>query len=215
MQLYNYILTDENKVLKESSEFIIEDFNNLNEKTMKSNLKKLSDYKANEGTHKIKEAWYNYQAIIQESDEPELLEEYELRNELESKFPWLKTIRGEETDIAEPFNEGKMQEEESKKVISSIRNKKVRTVEDSIADLAKMNSLLFSCISAMYGTMSDTAKSKIDEGTKELIDYSVEKFSNTQTRADRQLIKEGTGLVDKLFEREVQIADIIDEVKGE
>ena len=101
-----------------------------------------------------------------------------------------------------------------KKIIKSVVNSEVRSVEDSIADLAKMNSLLFSCISAMYGTMSDSAKGKIDEETKTIIDYSVEKFANTQTRADRQLMKEGTGLVDKLFDRETQIADIIDSVKS-
>ena len=66
----------------------------------------------------------------------------------------------------------------------------------------------------MYSAMTDTAKGKIDDRTKEIIDYSVEKFKETTTRADNQLMKEGTQLIDKLFDREAKIANIIDSVKG-
>ena len=101
-----------------------------------------------------------------------------------------------------------------KKIIKSVINNEVRSIEDSVADLAKMNSLLFSCISAMYGTMSDSAKGKMDVETKTIIDYSVDKFNTTKTRGNQQLMEEGTDLVDKLFEREEKIADIIESVKA-
>jgi hypothetical protein len=41
-----------------------------------------------------------------------------------------------------------------------------------------------------------------------MVNYAVTKFRSIGTRADEQLAIEGTKLVDKLFDREVKIADI-------
>jgi len=140
----------------------------------------------------------------------------EKRNKLEEKFPWLKAYRGEETDSVrpEPSENVKIPEEDLKKLIAHDRNQKVRSLEDTVADLSKMNTLLMSFVTSIYGTLSETNKGKIPEENKALIDFAVEKWPETQTRGDRQLQIEGTDLITKLFEREVQIADIIDEVKN-
>jgi len=139
----------------------------------------------------------------------------EVRDGKEAQFEWLKAYRGEATEAVrpEPAADAKISSDDVKKLIAHERDSKVRNSEDTLADLAKMNSLLFSTVSAIYGTLSDTAKGKIDADMKDVIEYSFAKFADTQTRADRQMAQEGTGLVDKLFEREVQIADIIDNLK--
>jgi len=165
----------------------------------------------------IKEEIENLKSLIEYDEEDnivsgEILEYINNVEEIENNNKWLKNYYGEEVQDF-PDLEEKEDKELEKDIIASIRNTEVRSVEDSIADLAKMNSLLFSCISAMYNTMTDTAKGKIDDGTKEIIDYSVEKFKETTTRADNQLMKEGTDLIDKLFDREAKIATIISDIK--
>jgi len=142
------------------------------------------------------------------SEYSELYNIKERINKLESKLPYLGHF-----DRKPRFSDDGISTIDEKKIITNVIDTEVRSVEDSIADLAKMNSLLFSCISAMYNTMTDTAKGKIDDGTKAIIDYSVEKFKETTTRADNQLMKEGTDLIDKLFDREAKIATIISDIK--
>lgn len=139
----------------------------------------------------------------------------EVRDAKETQFEFLKVYRGEETEAVrpEPAEDVKISPEDIKKLIAHERDSKVRNSEDTLADLAKMNSLLFSTVGSIYGTLTATAKDKIDADTRAVIEYSISKFADTQTRADRQLAEEGTELVDKLFSREVQIADIIDELK--
>lgn len=139
----------------------------------------------------------------------------EVRDAKETQFEFLKAYRGEETEAVrpEPAEDVKISPEDIKKLIAHERDSKVRNSEDTLADLAKMNSLLFSTVGSIYGTLTATAKDKIDADTRAVIEYSISKFADTQTRADRQLAEEGTELVDKLFSREVQIADIIDELK--
>lgn len=149
-----------------------------------------------------------YKGLIEEAEER--------RNEKEEANEFLKAYRGEETTAVrpEPAADVKITDEDVKKLIAHERDLKVRNSEDTLADLAKMNSLLFSTVGAIYGTLSDTAKGKIPDETRAVIEYSIQEFNKVQTRADRQLTEDGTALVDKLFQREVQIADIIDEVKS-
>jgi len=166
----------------------------------------------------IEEEIKNLKELIEYDEENniisgKILEYINKLSEIENNHKWLRNYYGEKVQDFPEILE-KEDKELEKDIIASIRNTEVRSVEDSIADLAKMNSLLFSCISAMYSAMTDTAKGKIDDRTKEIIDYSVEKFKETTTRADNQLMKEGTHLIDKLFDREAKIADIIDSVKG-
>jgi len=128
---------------------------------------------------------------------------------LENKYIWLGDF-----DKKPIFNPLDIKQSDKKNIISKVRDQKVRSLEDTVADLSKMNTLLMSFITSIYGTLSETNKGKIPEENKALIDFAVEKWPETQTRGDRQLQAEGTDLITKLFEREVQIADIIDEVKN-
>ena len=80
---------------------------------------------------------------------------------------------------------------------------------DAIADNAKMISLLLSTISKMYNTFTDTQKNKLSPEDKTLIEYTFDKFSTANTRADNQLQKEGTELVDKLIQRQETIGNIL------
>ncbi len=140
----------------------------------------------------------------------------EARDAQEAKFEFLKGYRGETTEAVrpEPAADVKISSDDVKKLIAHERDTKVRNSEDTLADLAKMNSLLFSTVGAIYGTLSASAKDKIPAETRGVIEYSIQEFDKVQTRADRQLATDGTELVDKLFAREVQIADIIDSMKS-
>jgi len=99
------------------------------------------------------------------------------------------------------------------RLIAYKRDTSVRNAETTIADLAKMNSLLFSMVGMMYKTFTTTDKNKIPPQDRGIIEYALASFKNKETRADRQLLVEGTKLIDRLFKREVEIADIIDIVK--
>ena len=137
--------------------------------------------------------------------------------DMEAKNEWLKAYRGEDTDVIrpEPASNIVMNVEDVKKLIAHERDLKVRNSEDSIADVAKMVSLAFSVIATLWELTPDDAKDNISAEKKGLIDYAVFKFNQINTRADRQIAAEGTALVDKLYDREVAIADIVDKVKEE
>jgi len=140
-----------------------------------------------------------------------LLKDIDARDTIElGDNAWLQTYRGVTTTTQRPTVTAIIPKPVLKKLVRVVRDKNVRSSEDSIADLAKMNSLLFSMVSSIYGTLSATAKSKIPVAEKGLIDYAITTFSTVQTRADRQLLTEGTALIDKLFKRETDIADIVD-----
>jgi hypothetical protein len=76
-----------------------------------------------------------------------------------------------------------------------------------------MNALLMSFVAVIYSTLSTAAKAKIPATEKAVIEHAVTAWPNTSTRGDRQLASEGTALVDKLYSREVAIADIVDSLK--
>lgn len=138
------------------------------------------------------------------------------RADLETDNEWLKAYRGEATDAVrpEPAAEAKVSNTDVKRLIAHERDLTVRNSEDSIADVAKMVSLAFSVIATLWELTPDDAKNNVPDGRRGLIDYAVAKFESIDTRADRQLVTEGTVLVDKLYDREVAIANIIDKVKN-
>ena len=125
---------------------------------------------------------------------------------------WLKNYRGVSDSVTRPTVTGTIPKSVRKAMIAVERNTSVRNVEDTLADLAKMNSLLFSVVAALYKAMPATTLNKIPAAEKGLIDYAMAGFGNITTRADKQLATEGTALVDKLFDREVAIADIVDRI---
>jgi len=80
---------------------------------------------------------------------------------------------------------------------------------DSVADNAKMISLIFSILMRIWEALPDDIKSNIDEADVQLIDYAFTKFKNIRTRADVQFEKEGVGLIDKLMTRQDKIGKIV------
>lgn len=135
---------------------------------------------------------------------------------IEKDNQWLLAYRGEETTEVRPepaIEITSLPREQEKKLIAHERDLTVRNNEDSIADLAKMVSLSFSAISALWAITSDDAKANLPEATKATIDYAVQRFNEIETRADDQLAEEGVALVDKLYEREVAIAGIVRKYK--
>jgi len=132
------------------------------------------------------------------------------RNNLELQFQWLKAYRGIQTTVKKPVVKAVIPTELKKKLIAYERDQKVRNNEDSVADLAKMNALLMAMTSGIFSVLTQTQKNAMDPTKLGLIEYAISKWINASTRADRQLATEGTALIDKLFDREVEIADIVD-----
>ena len=123
---------------------------------------------------------------------------------------WLKAYRGVKTTSTRPVPVGVIPKDVIKKLIAHDRDLKVRNLEDSVADLAKMNSLLMGFVSTIYKVLSATEKAAIPAAKAAVINHALQRWATTQTRGDRQLKTDGLALIDKLFDREVAIADIVD-----
>jgi len=144
----------------------------------------------------------------------EISEHEDILTELETKRPWLLAYRGEEVpggierpDVSKFI---RLYEDEVKGLIRHERDFMVRDAEQSIGDIAKMTSLSFSVISMLWKMVPDEAKDELPEDKRKVVDYAIGKFDQIETRADRQLAAESTAFIDKLYNREVEIADIID-----
>ena len=82
-------------------------------------------------------------------------------------------------------------------------------LEDSVADNAKMLSLLITVISRIYSALSDDTKDNLSDTDRDVIEYTFDKFANTETRADVQFAKEGPLMIDKLMSRQAEIGAIV------
>ena len=80
---------------------------------------------------------------------------------------------------------------------------------DSIADNAKMISLLLTVISRMYDIMPTEQKDLLKADDKAMIEYAFNKFHTTNTRADTLYAQEGNSLIDTLMKRQSDINLII------
>jgi len=81
--------------------------------------------------------------------------------------------------------------------------------KDSIADNAKMISLLFNMISKIYDALPTDIKDTISDTEKDMIEYTLSKFNAIQTRADVQLSTEGNALIDKLMNRQELVETVL------
>ena len=79
---------------------------------------------------------------------------------------------------------------------------------DSIADNAKIASLLLTVISRIYDIIPSSQKDNLDQNDRDMIEYTFNKFANTNTRADIQFATEGLALVDRLLDRQAAICAI-------
>jgi len=83
-------------------------------------------------------------------------------------------------------------------------------LNDSVADNAKMISLLTTLMSRMYDTFSTSQKNLLSTTDRALLEHVFTKFNTTDTRADLQVSKEGaTTVIDKLLDRQAQIGQIL------
>ena len=79
-------------------------------------------------------------------------------------------------------------------------------LEDSVADNAKMISLLMSMIARLYPLIDTTTLATAD---KALIDGVLAEFAVTNTRADVQLAVEGSAMVSKILGRQAAVGAIV------
>jgi len=91
-------------------------------------------------------------------------------------------------------------------------NEQVFDLYDSVADNAKMISLLFVLISRIWEVLPDDIKNKLDSTTKQMIDYAIQKYHSIQTRADIEFELNGKELIDKLMDRQHQIGQLFKEI---
>jgi len=80
---------------------------------------------------------------------------------------------------------------------------------DSVADNAKLVSLVFAMGSAMYNALPDSTKNNIDASTKDKIEYAIKKYESIETWGDLQLKAEGTEAIDRLIDRQAKIGEIV------
>jgi hypothetical protein len=90
-----------------------------------------------------------------------------------------------------------------------IINEDVFDLHDSVADNAKAISLIFSLLRRIYENLPDDIKDNIPEEDRQIIEYAFEKHKSIKTRADVQFIEEGVKMIDKIFDRQKKIGEII------
>jgi len=78
---------------------------------------------------------------------------------------------------------------------------------DSVADNAKMISLLMSMVKRLYEVLPDDIKNNIQDNA--MIESVIDEFDNTQTAADVKFAVEGDNLIKTIFERQAKIGEII------
>ena len=97
-----------------------------------------------------------------------------------------------------------------KKVVQRVRIKnEVRSTEDSIADLAKWNSLLTSFVLELYGAMEQADIMNIPDDKKQLIELAKSKFLVTETWADHLVSNRDLTFIEKIMSRENKIKSIV------
>lgn len=82
-------------------------------------------------------------------------------------------------------------------------------LEDSVADNAKMISLLITLVSRMYDTYTTTQKNRLSTADRQLIEYTFGVFANTETRGDVQFTQEGSAMIDKILTRQASVGVIV------
>jgi len=81
---------------------------------------------------------------------------------------------------------------------------------DSVADNAKMISLMMSVIKRIYNALPSTTKSKIED--REMIESMIALFDSIQTAADVKFQAEGDKMIKRLFERQNKVGEVIKKI---
>jgi len=94
-------------------------------------------------------------------------------------------------------------------------NEEVFDLHDSVADNAKMISLIFALLSRIWEeAIPNEIKDKMDKETREMIEYAFSKYHSIQTRADVEFLINGKELIDKLMDRQDKIGKLFKEIYG-
>lgn len=95
---------------------------------------------------------------------------------------------------------------------SEIRYKieqEVFDLEDSVADNAKMISLIISVLYRVYDIIPEEQKKLMTDEDKSIIEAVFSNFKNISTRADVQFKQEGVEMVSRILDRQHKIGTII------
>ena len=82
-------------------------------------------------------------------------------------------------------------------------------IEDSVADNAKMMSLMMSMFYRLYEAMPQEVYDNLSPEDKGVVEYAINAFKSTRTRADNLFDAEGTDFIDRIFERQGKIGTIL------
>jgi len=93
-------------------------------------------------------------------------------------------------------------------------NKEVFDLHDSVADNAKMISLIFALLTRIWEAIPNDIKDKMDKETREMVEYAFQKYHSIQTRADVEFLINGKELIDKLMDRQDKIGKLFKEIYG-
>ena len=89
-------------------------------------------------------------------------------------------------------------------------NSELFDIEDSLADTTKMLFLVIAMLKRLYDANFDI--NQLSQDDKNMIEYALNKYSNITTWLDVKSNEEGMTLIDKLADRQNNLADIIKEV---
>ncbi len=81
---------------------------------------------------------------------------------------------------------------------------------DSVADNAKMISMLMSIVMRMWDVMPQDERDDMDPADVTMINDTFALFRVTNTRADEQFAEEGFALIEKLLGRQAKIAEVVE-----
>ena len=83
------------------------------------------------------------------------------------------------------------------------------SLEDSVADNAKMISMAFTVLSSLYEITSATQKAKLSTEDADFVEAVINKFKATTTQADVLYAKDGVESIDKVFDCQGQVPIIL------
>jgi hypothetical protein len=152
----------------------------------------------------------NFRTLKTREEHQGIINSYLKDEKVATRYTWL-------TDLAngnfktEPITT--VYDYELKKIIQ--QNEIVKTVrsdKDSIADIAKWNSILTTMVGILYSALPEESLASIEPEKRALIETALSKFAVTDTTADIQFKESGLLVIDRILEREAAIGLIVKNV---
>ena len=124
---------------------------------------------------------------------------------------WLTKFDTEDSGVRPVIDStvyAKFTKAEAKELIVAIRNKFVRSVEDTASDTAKMTNILATALVSLYNAAKD--KIEVTNSTdKAVIEALVAAQTDNESRGYTQLVEDPAGLITELYSSEKAINEII------